>query len=124
MSSVSIDVAELANREYQYGFVTDLDTDLAPRGLNEDVIALISSKKAEPEWLLEWRLRAYHHWVTLIEPRWQNVKYEPIDYQDIIYYAAPKQKAPGVSEVEVELIWDPPWDLSRMSEAAHLQLGM
>jgi len=102
VSSVSIDVAELANREYQYGFVTDLDTDLAPRGLNEDVIALISSKKGEPEWLLEWRLRAYHHWITLTEPRWQNVKYEPIDYQDIIYYAAPKQKASIASLDEVD----------------------
>jgi Fe-S cluster assembly protein SufB len=85
MSGVSSDLAELANREYQYGFVTDLETDLAPRRLSEDVVALISAKKGEPEWLLEWRLRAYRHWLTMTEPRWQNVTYGPIDYQDIIY---------------------------------------
>ncbi|MGH9303006.1 MAG: Fe-S cluster assembly protein SufB [Acidimicrobiales bacterium] len=105
MSSTS-ELAELASREYAYGFVTDIDTDLAPRGLSEDVIRLISAKKAEPEWLLDWRLRAYRHWVTLSEPTWQNVSYGPIDYGNIIYYAAPRPKAAGPSsldEVDPEL---------------------
>ena len=93
MTAVPSDVAELASQEYQYGFVTDIDTDVVPPGLNEDVIALIASKKNEPEWLLEWRLRSYRHWLTLAEPTWQNVTYAPIDYQAISYYAAPRPKA-------------------------------
>ena len=99
------DVAELASREYQYGFVTDLDTDVVPPGLSEDVIALIASKKNEPDWLLEWRLRSYRHWLTLAEPKWQNVSYGPIDYQDISYYAAPKPKPAlaSIDEVDPEL---------------------
>ena len=104
--SANATVQELATREYQYGFVTDLDADTAPRGLNEDVIRLISAKKNEPSWMLDWRLRAYHHWLTLEEPRWQNVHYGPIDYQDIIYYSAPKPKGPGpksLDEVDPEL---------------------
>ncbi len=105
MTGVPSDVAELASREYQYGFVTDLDTDVVPPGLSEDVIALIASKKNEPQWLLEWRLRAYRHWLTLAEPKWQNVSYGPIDYQDISYYAAPKPKAAlaSIDEVDPEL---------------------
>jgi Fe-S cluster assembly protein SufB len=105
MTGVPSDVAELASREYQYGFVTDLDTDVVPPGLSEDVIALIASKKNEPEWLLEWRLRSYRHWLTLAEPKWQNVSYGPIDYQDISYYAAPKPKAAlgSIDEVDPEL---------------------
>ena len=105
MTAVPSDVAELASREYQYGFVTDLDTDVVPPGLSEDVIALIASKKNEPEWLLEWRLRSYRHWMTLAEPNWQNVSYGPIDYQDISYYAAPKPKAAlaSLDEVDPEL---------------------
>ena len=89
---ISDEVRDLANQEYRYGFVTDLDNDVAPRGLNEDIIRLISRKKNEPDWLLEWRLRAYQHWITLTEPNWQHVAYDSIDYQDIIYYAAPKPK--------------------------------
>jgi Fe-S cluster assembly protein SufB len=105
MTGVPSDVAELASREYQYGFVTDLDTDVVPPGLSEDVIGLIASKKNEPEWLLEWRLRSYRHWLTLAEPKWQNVSYGPIDYQDISYYAAPKPKAAlgSIDEVDPEL---------------------
>ena len=105
MTGVASDVAELASREYQYGFVTDLDTDVVPPGLSEDVIALIASKKNEPQWLLEWRLRSYRHWMTLAEPKWQNVSYAPIDYQDISYYAAPKPKAAlaSIDEVDPEL---------------------
>ena len=90
------ELQEITSREYQYGFVTDIETDVAPRGLNEDVIRLISSKKNEPEWLLAWRLKAYRHWLTMKEPNWQNAHYGPIDYQDIIYYAAIK---PGLVAV-------------------------
>ena len=92
MSAVQNDLREFTEREYQYGFVTELETDQAPRGLNEDVIRLISAKKNEPDRLLDWRLRAYRRWLTMEEPRWQNVHYGPIDYQDIIYYSAPKSK--------------------------------
>jgi len=105
MTTISNEVRELASQEYQYGFVTDIDTDIIPRGLSEDVVRLISAKKNEPEWLLEWRLRAYHHWLTLEEPKWQNVRYGAIDYQDIIYYAAPKPKQvlASMDEVDPEL---------------------
>jgi Fe-S cluster assembly protein SufB len=105
MTGVSEDVREFVSQEYQYGFSTDLDTDTVPKGLSEDVIRLISAKKHEPDWLLEWRLRAYRHWITLEEPHWQNVHYGPIDYQDIIYYAAPKPKPElaSLDEVDPEL---------------------
>jgi Fe-S cluster assembly protein SufB len=105
VTGTSSDIAELASREYQYGFVTDLDTDVVPPGLSEDVIALIAAKKNEPDWLLEWRLRSYRYWLTLAEPTWQNVTYGPIDYQDISYYAAPKPKAAlaSLDEVDPEL---------------------
>jgi len=83
---------ETVSNEYKYGFVTDIETDVAPKGLNEDIIRFISQKKNEPEWLLEWRLKAYNGWLKMEEPSWPNVKYPPINYQDIIYYAAPKQK--------------------------------
>ena len=102
MPGISDEVRELANQEYRYGFTTDLDTDLAPKGLNEKIIRLISSKKNEPEWLLEWRLRAYQHWLTLAEPNWQQVTYGAVDYQDIIYYAAPKPKKQLASMDEVD----------------------
>jgi Fe-S cluster assembly protein SufB len=102
MPGISDEVRELANQEYRYGFTTDLDTDLAPKGLNEEIIRLISSKKNEPEWLLEWRLRAYQHWLTLPEPAWQQVTYGAVDYQDIIYYAAPKPKKELASMDEVD----------------------
>ncbi len=104
-TGISDEVRELANQEYQYGFVTDIDTDVAPRGLNEDIIRLISKKKNEPEWLLDWRLQAFRHWVTLAEPTWQHVAYGPVDYQDIIYYAAPKPKKAlaSLDEVDPEL---------------------
>ena len=78
--------------DYKYGFTSNIDTEIIPKGLNEDTIRLISFKKEEPQWLLEWRLEAFRHWETLKEPRWPNVKYPPVNYQDIIYYAAPKQK--------------------------------
>jgi len=102
MTAVSTEVRDLASQEYQYGFVTDLETDLAPRGLNEDIIRLISTKKNEPEWMLDWRLKSYRHWLTLEEPNWQKPHYAPIDYQDIIYYAAPKAKVALASLDEVD----------------------
>ena len=106
MTAVQSAIRELASREYKYGFVTELETDAVPRGLNEDTIRLISAKKNEPEWMLDWRLRAYRHWLKMEEPRWQNVHYGPIDYQDIIYYAAPKPRTAGprsLDEVDPEV---------------------
>ena len=96
----------LTNAEYKYGFESKIETDSTPKGLNEDIIRLISSKKNEPGWLLEWRLKAYNHWLTLEEPQWGNINYPPIDYQDIIYYAAPKQqkKLNSLDEVDPELL--------------------
>ena len=96
---------ELTSSEYKYGFETTIDTDSAPKGLNEDIVRFISAKKNEPEWMLEWRLNAFRKWKTLKEPKWPNVKYPEIDYQDIIYYSAPKQKAGlnSLDEVDPEL---------------------
>lgn len=85
---------------YKYGFVTEIETESAPRGLNEDIIRLISSKKNEPEWMLEYRLKAYRHWLTMTEPTWANVEYDPIDFQDIIYYSAPKRKTDKPKSLE------------------------
>jgi Fe-S cluster assembly protein SufB len=92
MSTATKQIEELANTEYKYGFVTDTEQDIIPVGLNEDVVRLISSKKGEPAWLLEWRLKAFRAWLKMEEPHWQNVKYEPIDYQGVSYYAAPSEK--------------------------------
>src|SRR6187455_2468984 len=78
--------------DYKYGFYTDIEADEAPKGLNEDIVRFISAKKNEPSWMLEWRLKAYRHWLKMEEPKWANVKYPPINYQDIIFYSAPKQK--------------------------------
>jgi len=85
-------IETLVNREYQYGFVTDIDAETIPRGLDENTIRLISAKKNEPKWLLDWRLKAYARWTTMREPHWSNVKYAPIDYQNVIYFSAPKPK--------------------------------
>ena len=105
MSTETNEIEELANKEYKYGFVTDIESDNAPRGLNEDIIRFISARKREPGWLLEWRLKAYRYWLTMTEPKWPNVKYPPIDYQDIIYYAAPKRNKSlkSLNEVDPEL---------------------
>src|SRR5437588_11508964 len=92
MSTSTETIEQLANREYKYGFVTEVDSETIPKGLSEDVVRLISAKKNEPDWLLEWRLKAYRLWLTMKEPTWQNVKYDPINYQDIVYYSAPKKK--------------------------------
>ena len=105
MSTSTQTIEELATREYKYGFVTDVDTETIPKGLNEDVVRLISEKKNEPAWLLEWRLKAYRMWLTMKEPTWQNVKYDPINYQDIVYYSAPKKKKKlnSLDEVDPEV---------------------
>jgi Fe-S cluster assembly protein SufB len=97
---------QTALNDYKYGFVTDIDTDIIPKGLSEAVVELISKKKNEPEWMLNWRLKAYAHWLKLEEPKWPNVKYPPINYQDIIYYAAPKKKEQlnSLDEVDPELL--------------------
>src|ERR1043165_9104010 len=108
----TVETAEdLAQREYKYGFVTDIESDTIPAGLSEDVIRLISAKKNETELIFEWRLKAYRHWTKLeksqAEPKWANVHYPPIDYQKIIYYAAPKSKdgAPkNLEEIDPELL--------------------
>src|SRR5438034_1061289 len=98
-------IEQIANQEYKYGFVTDIEADTAPPGLNEDIVRLISTKKGEPEWMLEWRLKALRHWFTMKEPTWPNVHYPPIDYQAIRYYSAPKQKKTlnSLDEVDPEL---------------------
>jgi Fe-S cluster assembly protein SufB len=99
-------IETLVNREYQHGWVTDIESDTVPPGLSEDVIRLISSKKQEPDWLLEWRLKAYRRWLTMAEPHWGNVVYPPVDYQSISYYSAPKsaKKVENLSEVDPELL--------------------
>ena len=107
MSTENKALEALANKEYKYGFVTDIEVDEAPRGLGEDVIRLISAKKGEPEWLLEWRLKAYRHWRTMEEPTWPNVTYPAIDYQNIIYYSAPKRqedRPQSLDEIDPELL--------------------
>src|ERR1700692_3724873 len=106
MSTATSTIEELANREYNAGFYVDIEADTVPRGLSEDTIRLISAKKQEPEFMLEWRLKAYRHWLTMKEPTWQNVHYPPIDYQSIYYYAAPKAKGAGpksLDEVDPEI---------------------
>ena len=85
-------IETLVNREYQYGFVTDIEAETIPRGLDDKTVRLISAKKDEPQWLLDWRLKAYARWTTMLEPHWSNVSYSPIDYQNVIYFSAPKPK--------------------------------
>src|SRR5574337_1323875 len=111
MSSRSKAIEALANQEYKYGFVTEIEEEAVPHGLNEEIIHLISAKKHEPDWMLQWRLKAYRHWAKLekseAEPKWANVKYPPIDYQAIRYYAAPKQQTEGpanLDEVDPKLL--------------------
>ncbi len=98
-------IQNLVNQPYKHGFVTDIESDTVPKGLSEDVIRLISAKKVEPEWLLEFRLKAYRHWLTMQEPTWPNVKYPKIDFQDISYFSAPKpKKLASMDEVDPELL--------------------
>jgi len=104
MDSSAID--QQVTQPYKYGWSTDIESELAPKGLNEDIIRLISQKKGEPEWMLEWRLKAYRHWLDMVEPSWANVTYPPIDYQAIHYYAAPKRKdqPKSLDDVDPKLI--------------------
>src|ERR1700674_5735785 len=97
----------LVNQPYKHGFVTEIEMDAVPKGLNEDVIRMISAKKNEPEFMLEWRLKAYRHWLTMTEPHWATVRHPPIDYQNIVYYSAPRSKNDGpksLDEVDPELL--------------------
>jgi Fe-S cluster assembly protein SufB len=102
---MSSTIEQIASQDYKYGFVTDIEADQAPPGLNEDIIRLISHKKNEPEWMLEFRLKAFRHWLTMKEPTWANITYGPIDYQATSYYSAPKQKKKlnSLDEVDPEL---------------------
>src|SRR5438270_12060288 len=107
MSKPSDTLGELTSGDYKYGFTSDIEADQAPKGLSEDGIRIISAKKNEQAFMLDWRLKAYRHWLTMKEPRWQNVRYPPIDYQDIVYYSAPKPKGQGpksLDEVDPELL--------------------
>ncbi|KGN88793.1 cysteine desulfurase [Porphyromonas crevioricanis] len=98
-------IEEVTSGEYKYGFTTDIDTEVIPHGLSEDVVRLISNKKGEPEWLLDFRLKAYHKWLSMRAPKWAHLQIPEIDYQDIIYYAAPKQKVSGEKkEIDPELL--------------------
>ena len=104
MSSNAETVEQLANREYKYGFITNIEEESLPPGLSEDIIRMISEKKNEPEWMLEWRLKAYRHWRTMKEPTWSNVHYSAIDYDKIVYYSAPKGRPKSLDEVDPELL--------------------
>ncbi|MCA9444663.1 MAG: Fe-S cluster assembly protein SufB, partial [Candidatus Omnitrophica bacterium] len=107
MTTDTMMLEDLARKEYKYGWSTEIESDTVPPGLNEEVIRLISDKKEEPRWLLEWRLKAYRHWLTMEEPKWQNVHYPPIDFQAVSYYSAPKQKGErpkSMDEVDPKLL--------------------
>ena len=106
MSTATDTIEEFASKEYKYGFVSEIESDTIPIGLSEDVIRMISAKKEEPEWLLEWRLKAYRHWLTMEDPLWHNVRVNPVDYQQIAYFSAPKPKKVlnSLDEVDPELL--------------------
>jgi Fe-S cluster assembly protein SufB len=110
MSTTDNTIRDIAEQEYKWGFVSDVESESVPKGLNEDTIRLISAKKREPEFMLEWRLKAYRHWESLekaqAEPKWANIKYGPIDYQDIVYYSAPKRKPElsSLNELDPEIL--------------------
>src|SRR5216110_594400 len=107
MSTSTSTIEQLANKEYEHGFFTDIETETVPKGLSEDIVRLISAKKNEPEFMLEWRLKAFRHWQTMTEPTWPHVHYSPIDYQKSVYYSAPKKKGEGpksLDEVDPKLL--------------------
>src|SRR5881296_2790823 len=107
MSTATETIEGLVQKEYKYGFITDVEADSAPPGLNEDIVRLISAKKNDPEFMLEWRLKAYRHWLTMKEPTWPHVHYPPIDYQKISYYSAPRKRGDGpksLDEVDPKLL--------------------
>src|ERR1700682_5422964 len=105
MSSTEL-LEERVKQEYKWGFVTEIEAETIPKGLNEDIVRLISAKKDEPEWMLDWRLRSFRKWLTMEEPTWPHVQYAAIDYQDAYYYSAPKQKKVlnSLDEVDPELL--------------------
>ena len=106
-TSTAEQIKNLTEANYKYGFVTDIDSETAPKGLSEDVVRFISAKKNEPDWLLQWRLKAYRHWLIMDEPTWANVSYPKIDYQDAYYYSAPKSAADGpqsLDEIDPKLL--------------------
>ena len=98
-------IENIEKQEYKYGFTSDIETETIPRGLNEEVVRLISTKKGEPEWMTERRLKAYRHWLNMVPPTWAHLTIPPIDFQDVIYYAAPKpsKKLASMDEVDPEL---------------------
>src|SRR3954451_15395424 len=104
MPTETREIETLANREYKWGFVTEIEADEAPPGLNEDIIRFISHKKKEPQWLLDWRLKAYRHWLTMKETTWSKTNHPPIDYKATSYYSAPKPKKKSLDEVDPELL--------------------
>src|SRR5437762_14251437 len=105
MPTAEQEIETLANREYKWGFVTDIEAESAPPGLNEEIVRFISKKKNEPQWMLDWRLKAFRHWQTMIEPhRWPMIKYPPIDYQAASYFSAPKPKKKSLDEIDPELL--------------------
>ncbi len=104
MATERKDIEEALARQYSAGFVTDIETEIAPKGLSEDVVRMISAKKGEPEWLTEWRLAAYRHWLTMTPPDWAKLEIDPIDYQDISYFAQPKKKYASLDEVDPKLL--------------------
>ena len=107
MPDASNTLEQWEKQEYKYGFVTDIEADAAPPGLNEDIIRFISAKKREPEFMLEWRLKAYRHWQTMTEPTWANIKYPPINYQDIVYYSSPikdEDRPKSLDDVDPKLL--------------------
>jgi len=107
MSTATETIESLVKQEYKYGFVTDVESESAPPGLNENIIRLISAKKKEPKWLTDWRLKAFRHWLTMPEPTWQFVKHPKIDFQDITYFSQPKSNgdAPkSLDEVDPKLL--------------------
>src|SRR6187399_84016 len=98
-------IEELASQEYKWGWTADIEADEAPPGLSEEIIAFISHKKGEPQWMLDWRLKAYRHWLTMAEPHhWAMLKYPPIDYQGASYFSAPKPKLKSLDEVDPEVL--------------------
>jgi len=100
MARATDPIRKYTDQDYRYGFVTDIEQETIPKGLNEDVIRVISGKKKEPEWLLEWRLTAYRHWMTMKEPKWSTVRHPPVDFQEIHYYSAPKTAAEGKKNLD------------------------
>ena len=102
--SENAQLERLANREYRYGFVTDIESETIPPGLDESVVRLISAKKQEPEWMTQWRLAAYRHWLTMTAPNWAKLAIAPIDFQAISYFAAPKNRPKSLAEVDPKLL--------------------